>query len=670
MNNSNYILMLNSNKWEERVKATTDFYTQLVKKDNSKELYALMSQNAASGANVGSIIYNIVVGAVYCIPTAGNFIALGLTAVWNIVTEVSKKQENTSELITSFKKMIQTIVDDSITIYDNETLIAHYKTCSTHIVKYADDIRNLRAAPTETNRRTEVRETVKLALDNLQQGIDLASKQSFAVSELFIYSLMATTRMLLLRDLCMNGTSWDIPAASINSSYLPELRKNIVTYTKWCMDTYKVGYTKLKADNTDDVNLFNKIQQYRNFMITEIFDVVSIWPFLDPSQYPNCAVFLQRPRVLLGPTIGCPTVGTTKGDGYYSTKCTELEKLVATNKYYVWRGDHEKLYMSKDETGQRFTSISNGFVAHDSDAVHRDTTVAGTIVGKEESIGFSDSANESVTVNYDVIPRSIILSVGGSIKCSEDQTKFPWCDTEFSWHRHQKQYPFPNIDSSNKYYHLWEITGEYANVGASYVNGLTVYGNSSRTVKYPNHKVHAIWSWGTNTDGAIRAAGCVDSVFAAFVDGNVFNYNTVIPSNRAQVIDSSKYFQLMNGATIEQEIFGPGGAALLVKANEQGASYTFHTGNWAANKKYTFFMRATVRAATATTIFMRTNDKRGATITVPVPANPTGFSIVGGNLCNFQISSDGQAVEIGTNGSVPVYIRNIILIRDKEVTAA
>ncbi|GAM23887.1 hypothetical protein SAMD00019534_070620 [Acytostelium subglobosum LB1] len=320
--------------------------------------------------------------------------------------------------------MVQSIVDQSITIYDNESLIALYKVASTHVIKYATDIRNLKAAPANTQLRTELRETINLALDNLDQGVEMDSKQTYAVSELFMYMLMATTRLLLLRDLCVNGTAWDVPAATITSSYMPELRNCIASYTKWCVDTYKVGYNKLKADNADDVNLFNKLQQYRNYMITQVFDVVSLWPFLNPNQFPKGAVQMQRARVLLSDTVGCP-VGTTIGPNYYTAKSSDLEKLVTSNKYYVWRGDHEKLYLGKDEMLTRFITISNGFHNRNSATVRRDTTVPGSeIVVPEESVGSSESANEKVTITYDIIPRAFALSVAGSIKCTEDSSTY------------------------------------------------------------------------------------------------------------------------------------------------------------------------------------------------------------------------------------------------------
>ncbi|GAM23888.1 hypothetical protein SAMD00019534_070630 [Acytostelium subglobosum LB1] len=77
--------MTNSNKWEDRVKASSAFYSQLVTKDMSKELYALLAPSAVSGPSVANLVYNIVLGAVYCVPLVGNFIAFGMSSIWSVL---------------------------------------------------------------------------------------------------------------------------------------------------------------------------------------------------------------------------------------------------------------------------------------------------------------------------------------------------------------------------------------------------------------------------------------------------------------------------------------------------------------------------------------------------------------------------------------------------------
>ncbi|GAM23886.1 hypothetical protein SAMD00019534_070610 [Acytostelium subglobosum LB1] len=165
--------------------------------------------------------------------------------------------------------------------------------------------------------------------------------------------------------------------------------------------------------------------------------------------------------------------------------------------------------------------------------------------------------------------------------------------------------------------------------------------------------------------------GVVDSAFVVFAPVELFNLNTLMVTDQVQVFDPVKYTTLGGSASIEQEYFGPGSAALLLNAAEESATYTLTPGGWPAGKKIKYFLRVLVQAATATTIFMRTSDKPTVTIPVPVPANTSVLSNIGANLCNFEVSdSKAVTITIGTKGTIPVYVRSIMIVKDKDVAAA
>ncbi|GAM24370.1 hypothetical protein SAMD00019534_075450 [Acytostelium subglobosum LB1] len=675
--------MLSSNRLDDRVKASTDFFKLFVDKDYSTELYALLEQTAASGPSLMNILFNIALGAVYCIPEIGNFVALGMATIWTVLQEVSKKESNTSELVTTFKKQIQAMVDRSINIYDSETLLAQYKHCSTYVVKYAADVRNLKKKPADAKLRTELRETIKLALDNLQQGIELSSKQSSAQSELYMYTLMATTRLLLLRDLVANGTSWDIPAASITSSYKPELKSCILNYTKWCVNTYTSGIDKVKAGVADDVNLFNRLQQYRNWMITNVFDVVSFWQYLDSTKFPKGVVISEKTRLLLSDTVGCPvnTPGGVNYD-YYTATCTNLLANLATNKYYIFRGEHENLYLTKDEVKHRFVTISNGFRKNvNLQTITKDSTVTNpTAVNTEDKVGSSES-EEKVTIRYDIIPKSIEMSIAGSIKCVDDINCASWdsgslvkkCQAEFSWHRRMNQFKFPNIDHSKDYFMVTEAYagGRSGNEARyNYVKNLPYNQNSASTLSQPYHKVQAIWSWGVNMDQNVRAAGTVDSAFVSFAPVELFMRNWIYYQAPAHAFDAVKY-DYLNGS-MEQEYFGPGMAALCLKTGNN-ATYNFMPTKWVSGKKIRYYIRFVVKSVGAGSYQIQTTTQVGVTTTVAVAAkeDASDVKVAGGTLCPIIIDGSTEvAINIINNGTVPLYIRSILLVKDKEVTTA
>ncbi|GAM28057.1 hypothetical protein SAMD00019534_112330 [Acytostelium subglobosum LB1] len=668
--------MLKSNKWEDRVNAAQAFYKELAIKDHSTELYALLSQTAAGGFNLDNIIYNLFIGAVYCVPVIGNFAAMAMSTVWSIMTEVSKKESNTSELVVAFKKQIQSMVDSTITTYDTEALIAIYKTCSTQIVKYSTDLRNLKADHTNTKLRTEVRETVKLALNDLQQGLDLASKSSFAVSELYMYAMMANTRLLLLRDLCANGKKWDIAGKTIKTSYKTELKKCIKDYGEWCATTYTTGYNKIKTDNTDDVNCFNKLQRYRTFMITQIFDMASMWPFLDVFQFPKGIVKLDRSRMLLSDTVGCPVnlMVATDNKGYYSDTCTSLESKLAIGKFYLWRGEHEYLYVSKDENDFRFVTLCNTFIDRFTDKSRRDVAVSGpTAVKDEVHVGSSASADETITIVYDIIPRAFKLSVAGDIACTsyDAKTYVTKYQAEESWHQRQAQYTFPNIVTDKKYFNPDDSSVHGGRDGdIAYLKTLTYGACSSTSFTQSAHVIQAVWSWGTNYDPNVRKAGTVDSAFVVFQPVELVSTNYISQKAPGHVFDPIKYVQMEGTTSMVQEHFGPGGAAMLFSDSNSAARFRLTPAGWAEGKTIKYALQLLIECAGPVTLFFESTAKVGVTKTIPLAAATDGVKLVGKQICTFKMTT-GTAVDIhiGSKGPTPVYIRSII-VNKALVTAA
>ncbi|UIJ70215.1 insecticidal delta-endotoxin Cry8Ea1 family protein (plasmid) [Bacillus cereus] len=142
--------------------------------------------------------------------------------------------------------------------------------------------------------------------------------QNYITMCLPLYTIVATMNLLLYQGYIQFAETWKFAAdGSISSGYSQAnidslkatLRKRIVSYTN---DLYSTFNKYLPIQDTDSIpytkGKLNDYIRYMRVMTTQCFDIASLWPMMDPHDYP-ISTTRTLTRLMFNDVIG-PVEGT------------------------------------------------------------------------------------------------------------------------------------------------------------------------------------------------------------------------------------------------------------------------------------------------------------------------------------------------------------------------
>lgn len=112
-----------------------------------------------------------------------------------------------------------------------------------------------------------------------------------------LFAQFANLNLALLRDGVQFGESWGWNAA-YQKSVLAKLQDKISDFTTYVNRIYQSGYQSVVGNTREDDHAcqpFRSVNAYVREMTLTVQDFVEMWPYFDPSKYPNpVAVYLDR----------------------------------------------------------------------------------------------------------------------------------------------------------------------------------------------------------------------------------------------------------------------------------------------------------------------------------------------------------------------------------------
>ncbi|GAM25255.1 hypothetical protein SAMD00019534_084300 [Acytostelium subglobosum LB1] len=632
MDTTQLVKILTSSNAAERFTATQKLVALLNTDDGSASLVTMLKgQISAGNLNSGWAIANSVATIsstlMQFVPEIGPIAGRAMVSMWQVVmsvkngTDITKNVDKTSQVITAYKTLIKASIDTAIETYDSEALHTAYEGASTYLTAYTAALSVFLANPTVASNQ----DTLKDSLSNVEKQyatiIAACNKETHAVAELYMYAMCASIRLSLLRDACLHGVEWGYTAEYITTYFLPQFTTCLKEYTNHCIDTYKTAVTNLKtAAAASDVNLFNTINTLRNGMITYVFDLVAVWPLLNPTKFPDGVNIPQRTRLLMSDVVGLPVNPDKLGTkDYYTATFDQIHNIMISQNYYLYRGEHDKFASQADETGNRLLWIQNSFKTGYTNEGLPSWASTNTQVGPPggvdpidttkypiKSIGFSDIAEETIKIYADIIPRSFECSIGGDItggpfdnhQAVLDGNKDIILGTENSWHCAVDQYNFPNMKTPFSYQTV-AVENTYINIPYKIPWNQCLI----TSYQFPGHHLYHPFGLGVNKDPMVRPGGTMDSACIAFAPLGLNNSNYVYNGMGATLLDPIKK-DSMSGVTFIEDSFMPGLPEVVIAP---GGSIVYKLDPiWLGMKM--FYLRFIVKATTATKLHIDWND--------------------------------------------------------------
>ncbi|EFA76938.1 hypothetical protein PPL_09690 [Heterostelium album PN500] len=259
----------------------------------------------SQSTDFNELIKATVVGSTAMIPIVGGGVSTIIDAIWSHI--LSNQTSNTNALTAMYMNMVKEVVDQQISVYDNADLIAEYAGIDSYINNFKTKLANYTAKPTNVTLKNEMRTAFTTAEQRLKAALvpkGIFRKVGYEVTELMMFTIAATTHLLLLRQVIANGKTWGYPAVDL-TGFKNDFKAHIVEYTQHCKVTYANGWSKIAADSTKvgGGDTFNHILRYRSTMISSVFDYVSMWYTFDQDVFPLGAIG-ERVRYLWSDVLG------------------------------------------------------------------------------------------------------------------------------------------------------------------------------------------------------------------------------------------------------------------------------------------------------------------------------------------------------------------------------
>eukprot|EP01133_Synstelium_polycarpum_P001351 gene1351-1545_t len=477
------------------------------------------------------------------VPTYGPILA-GVTDIFLSFIIDYNSEDNT---MARYRKMLNDLVDTNITLYDNAVIKAQYAGCAQSYHNFMLCLANFNNAPIDTPAAEMVRikELVRITFQNLENDIGCkyiytARKVGNQVEELMMFGLFATSHLTLLREVMMNGEKWGFDPKTV-TIYRKKFYKHIIEYRDYAIVTYEKGYAAISAKTVLNVGfLYNNLNEYRNMMITSVFDMVNIWFMFDPAIYANVGITHERVRYLFSKIYGTAC----------SQTLPEIEALVAQYGYHQYQGDLTKVASAQDQLSAKFSMVYPTFTK-------AGKSVNGTILSNY-STSLSVVTGEahinptlpvtSVKVRYDYFPRQLDFIASGG--------------------------PTTSISSYDLSYSKWVFNNSYTNAemdwyNVYFYNNLRESGGLVNTSSEADHKLGNCFQLSTNNNANVMdlqnksSRGFADGLILAWLPTEVFTDN-FIEDSMITMVDAQKYSAKSANTTFAKDFFMPGVHAMTL----------------------------------------------------------------------------------------------------------
>eukprot|EP01133_Synstelium_polycarpum_P007675 gene7675-8981_t len=469
------------------------------------------------------------------IPGVGPIVA-GATDIFLQFIIDYTSEDNT---VSRYRQMVKNLIDTNITLYDNRVVKATYAGCAQSYHDFMLCLTNLRKLPANSI----LRESVRIAFMNLENDISskyiyTAQKLGQQVEELMMFTLFATAHLTLLRECIMSGADWGFDPKTLKL-YKDKFYNIIVEYRDYAIATYYKGYNSLASKTlfTSEV-LFNNAYEYRNMMISSVFDFVNIWFMFDPAIYANVGVTHERVRYLYSKVYGTPRRKTL----------AEIEADIDGYGYHQFQGDLVKVTAIHDSTAYKFGKVTprfgKNYKYHDGTQLN-DYYVNPTFQVTEMVQFNPKTPCTSVNIMYDYFPRTLDFT-GASGTNSKINTIIldSWGQAGTAF----KQFSGPELS-------WYSLTGNRDREG---------YGGINVVATMPDHKLANVFQLATedradfvsNKFGS-SANGFVDGLVLAWLPAEIFAENYIEP-DMITMVDCQKYLDKSDNAAFTKDHFMPG----------------------------------------------------------------------------------------------------------------
>eukprot|EP01133_Synstelium_polycarpum_P001352 gene1352-1547_t len=471
------------------------------------------------------------------VPAYGPILA-GVTDIFLSFIIDYNSEDNT---MARYRKMLNNLVDTNITLYDNAVIKAQYAGCAQSYHDFMLCLANFNATPNDA----AVKELVRTTFMNIENDIGCkyiytARKVGNQVEELMMFGLFATSHLTLLREVMMNGEKWGFDPKTV-VTYKNKFYKHIIEYRDYAIDTYNKGYAAISAKTLFNAGfLYNNLNEYRNMMITSVFDMVNIWFMFDPAIYANVGITHERVRYLFSKIYGTA----------FPQTLPEIEALVAQYGYHQYQGDLTKVGSLQDQYSAKFSMVYPTFTK-------AGKSVDGTILSNYSTsmAVTTEDANinptlpvTSVKVRYDYFPRQLDFIASGG--------------------------PTTSISSYALSDSKWVFNNSYTNIEMDWYNVygynlLRTTGGLVNTSSEADHKLGNCFQLSTNLSPNVidrqskDARGFVDGLILAWLPTEVFTDN-FIEDSMITMVDAQKYSAKSANTTFAKDFFMPGVHAMTL----------------------------------------------------------------------------------------------------------
>eukprot|EP01133_Synstelium_polycarpum_P017380 gene17380-20735_t len=477
------------------------------------------------------------------IPTYGPILA-GVTDIFLSFIIDYNSEDNT---MARYRKMLNNLIDTNITLYDNAVVKAQYAGCSQSYHNFMLCLANFNNAPIETPAAELIRikELVRITFQNLENDIGCkyiytARKLGNQVEELMMFGLFATSHLTLLREVMMNGEKWGFDPKTV-TIYRKKFYNHILEYRDYAINTYNKGYAAISAKTTLNIGfLYDNLNEYRNMMITSVFDMVNIWFMFDPAIYANVGITHERVRYLFTKVYGTASPPTLP----------DIEALVTQYGYHQYQGDLTKVSTLQDQLSAKFSMVYPTFTK-------AGKSVNGTILSNY-STSLAVNTEEahinpllpvtSVQVRYDYFPRQLDFIASGG--------------------------PTTSISSYQLSNSKWVFNNSYTNAEMDWYSvyshdNLRQSGGLVNTSSEADHKLGNCFQLSTNNNAYVMdlqnksSRGFADGLILAWLPTEVFTDN-FIEDSMITMVDAQKYSDKSANTTFAKDFFMPGVHAMTL----------------------------------------------------------------------------------------------------------
>ncbi|GAM20164.1 hypothetical protein SAMD00019534_033390 [Acytostelium subglobosum LB1] len=471
----------------------------------------------------------LVVGLVSSIPVVGEPFGVVIDAIWS---DALSQGNAPAVLYDGFRTITTNMINEAVENADLESCTAEVVKITTAMKDFFPVYNKWLLKPHKKALREACKDrfsAVELAANSVvsQDGAALR-KETYGVIELGMFTVAATTEILLLKEVVKNGKTWGFTAIEMKG-YKDKLARYPREFTDYAISTYKDGVQLIK-DRTTENGLpgwmaFNKVLKFRSYCARFVFDYMDLWSVMDSKLFPEGTSYLN-PRYCYHELVGVPVIENSSvslGDASYYRSLTyeAIEK---------WFNDANRDKFQKELKQIRITidlqhppgwlkSIQTTY----RDPAYPNAEHVEDVVGAHPVETHSNvysfpphAATETFNYGFGLVPRGLGFSnrvISHTFPVANLNLGYPW---------HEGTY--------NDY---------YAQIASNLDPKWTAYGVPATI---PNHKIGVIAGHTTNwemvtdfyLDDPFRnpivvRAGLVDAILVGMVPSYVFNENVIMP---------------------------------------------------------------------------------------------------------------------------------------------